>query len=241
MGEPKEIFQYAIGQGHLGLATLDAEGHYIAVNATLLAMHGWAEADLLGKHWEATVHPQDRTRAQEAYRLARTTGRGYVEVRAFRSDSIVVHQALTVTAIIDAAGKFDGYHCLRHDITGYKRDHEALSLAVEAAPTGLLILNLKGEIQSANQAVERLFGYKREELTGQNVETLFLSSFVDDASGAKGKNPVELTLALSGIEVSGMSRNGVKIPLQVYLNRIETSGGDVFAHLTGSDVESCRT
>ena len=232
VSERNEIFQHAIEQGDLGRATLDADGRYVAVNAALLAMHGWSESDLLGKHWEVTVHPQDRKRAREAYRLARSSGRSYVEVRAFRRDAGVVYQALSVTAVTAEAEIFAGYHCcspagLRHEITSYKRDHEVLSLAVEAAPNGLVILNLNGEIQSANPAVERLFGYQRDQLTGQTIETLFPSSFTDHVRAAKGQGLLELTLALSGLAVFGISRTGVRIPLQVYLNRIETSSGEL--------------
>lgn len=232
VSEPNEIFQHAIEQGNLGLAALDADGRYVAVNAALLAMHGWSESDLLGKHWEVTVHPQDRKRAREAYRLARSNGRSYLEVRALRDDAVVVYQALTVTAVTDEGGNFAGYHCcspagLRHHITSHKRHHEALSLAEEAAPNGLVILNLNGEIQSANPAVERLFGYQHDQLTGQTIETLFPSSFADHARAAKGQSLLELTLAVSGLAVFGISRTGVRIPLQVYLNRVETSAGEL--------------
>ena len=232
MSEPKELSQHAIEQGYLCLAAVEADGRYLAVNAARLAIDGGSEADLLGKHWEVTVRPQDRRRTGEEYRLAGSSARGYVEVRAFRRDAGVVYQALSVTAVTAEAEIFAGYHCcspagLRHEITSYKRDHEVLSLAVEAAPNGLVILNLNGEIQSANPAVERLFGYQRDQLTGQTIETLFPSSFTDHVRAAKGQGLLELTLALSGLAVFGISRTGVRIPLQVYLNRIETSSGEL--------------
>ena len=177
MVEPREIFQSAIEQGHLGLAALDADGKYVAVNAALLAMHGLEEGALLGKHWQVTVHPDDRKRATEAYLLAKTAGQSYVEVRALREDNVVVYQALTVTGVTDNRGEFAGYRCLRQNITRYRRDYEALTLAVESAPNGLLILDRRGTIQSANQAIEKLFGYRRDELTGQKVTVLFPALF----------------------------------------------------------------
>ena len=61
---------------------------------------------------------------------------------------------------------------LQHDISGSKWDQQALMLAVESAPSGLLILDSAGKIQSANRAVENLFGYSRQELLGQPVELL---------------------------------------------------------------------
>src|SRR5438876_834355 len=44
---------------------------------------------------------------------------------------------------------------------------------LEAAPDALIITNLKGIILLANSRTEELFGYEKEELQGQPVESLF--------------------------------------------------------------------
>lgn len=43
---------------------------------------------------------------------------------------------------------------------------------LEFAPVAMLLVNSKGEIQHLNSAAERLFGYSKESLIGQQVETL---------------------------------------------------------------------
>ena len=78
VSEPKELSQHAIEQGYLCLAAVEADGRYLAVNAARPAMDGGSEADLLGKHWEVTVRPQDRRRTGEEYRLAGSSARGDV-------------------------------------------------------------------------------------------------------------------------------------------------------------------
>lgn len=49
---------------------------------------------------------------------------------------------------------------------------QAFFIAVEESPTTIVITNLKGEIQYANQAFERSSGYKREEVLGKNPRFL---------------------------------------------------------------------
>ena len=228
MSEASDILIRAVEGARLGLAELDADGRFLSGNSEFLSMLGTRGTELLGQHWSVSVHPEDLGRAQEAYRLARTSGRGYVEIRGLRSDSSMGYQALTVTGISDDRGVFKGYHCLRHDISGYKRDQEALTLAVESAPNGFLMLDSSGQIRSVNRSVEMLFGYNRDELMGRFVETLLPERY--RASHLQHRDTFSNTKAMkrtSGEDLLGLRKDGVEIPLQVYLNRIETDAGEL--------------
>jgi PAS domain S-box-containing protein len=191
-------------------------------------MLGKQETNLLGEHWHASVHSGDHEAVEAAYSQARSTGRGYVEIRALRDDSTTVYQALTVTGGRNEQGVFTGYHCLRHDISSFKRDQEVLALAVESAPNGLLMLNSEGLIQSANRAVEVLFGYPREELAGRTVEMLLPERFRGRHLGHRADfNGNKSMKAMAGRDLVGLSKQGVEIPLQLYLNRIDTHTGEL--------------
>lgn len=49
--------------------------------------------------------------------------------------------------------------------------HDArFRLALEAAPTGMILVDRQGFIVLVNGQIERLFGYRREELMGQTIE-----------------------------------------------------------------------
>jgi PAS domain S-box-containing protein len=49
---------------------------------------------------------------------------------------------------------------------------EIFRLAVEASPCGMIVVKGDGTIAAINDEVERLFGYRREELFGQQIECL---------------------------------------------------------------------
>ena len=114
---------------------------------------------------------------------------------------------------------------LRPDISGYEREREALVLAVECAPSGLLILDSAGQIQSVNRAVEKLFGYTRQELAGCSVETLLPERLGSRHLGHREARESSET-SQAGRDLLGLRKDGAEIPLQVFLNRIETDTGD---------------
>jgi PAS domain S-box-containing protein len=223
-----DLLLQPIDAAHFGVATLDTEGRFVSVDAEYAAMLGKQGANLLGEHWRSTVQPADCNGVEAAYNMARSTGHGYVEIQALRSDATVVYQALTVTGKRDEFGSLTGYHCLRHDISRYKRDQEVLVLAVESAPNGLLMLDRTGQIQSANHAVEVLFGYQREELTGRKVEMLLPERYRTRHLGHRdGFNENKKTNAMAGRDLVGLRKDGVEIPLQLYLNRIDAHTGEL--------------
>lgn len=235
MTAQRTILHATIELADLGLADLDAEGRFVAVNPGFLSMLGMREADLLGQHWRVTVHPDDHGRAHDAYEHARANGRGYVEIRALRTDSPIIYQAITITGVNGERGVFTGYHCVRLDISCYERHQDALMLAVEPATNGLLMLNSVWEIQSANRAVEKLFGFTRNELIGCPVETLLPECFRARHQPYRGAfkssesmlNISEPVKTVAGRDLCGLRKDGVEIPLQVYLNRIETDTGEL--------------
>ncbi|MFO0733229.1 MAG: PAS domain S-box protein [Nitrospiraceae bacterium] len=60
---------------------------------------------------------------------------------------------------------------------------EQFRVAVEAAPSGMVLIDEEGTIQLVNAQVERLFGYTRDELIGRSVEIL-VPDVAKDSHGA---------------------------------------------------------
>ena len=210
----------------IGYARLDAHGCFEDMNDPYLAMLARTRQDLTGESWRLTVHPDDHHRTEQAYESARLGGHGYVEIRGLRADGSIVYQSITVARRTRVDGEFAGYLCLRHDISGYKADQEALLLAVESSPNGLLMLNSAGHIRLANTAVEELFGYSRQELLGQPVELLLPERFrARHREHRHSFNSNDAMNAMAGRDLRGLRKDGREIPLQVSLNTIETPAG----------------
>jgi PAS domain S-box-containing protein len=217
----------AIEAAHFGSVQMDAEEHFVSMNAEYLSMLGNSEASLVGKHWSATVHPGDVAGAQEAYRLARTEGIGYAEIRCQRNDSKVTYQGLTVTRLLDKGGSLTGFNCLLQDISVSKRETAALLLAIESAPHGFLIVDTEGHIQSANLAAETLLGYTKAELYRLPVESLLPERFRTHCVPQRHLlHADESAKEGSTKDVTVLRRDGIEIPVQVQLKRVKSPSGE---------------
>jgi formate hydrogenlyase transcriptional activator len=100
-------------------------------------------------------------------------------------------------------------------------------LAIEASPSGVLVIEPDGAIVLVNREVERQFGYTRDELVGQTVE-LLLPEALRAAHTAHRKGFARLPEARpmgTGLELFGRRKDGTEIPIEIGLNPIRTTNG----------------
>jgi formate hydrogenlyase transcriptional activator len=108
--------------------------------------------------------------------------------------------------------------------TGLKA--EALARAVaEWMPGGVLVVDSAGVIALANDQIEQLFGYTRDELIGQSIDTL-LPEFRRAAPAAHDAKFKTLPEAMGGgRRLLGRRRDGSEVPVEVGLSPLTTERG----------------
>jgi PAS domain S-box-containing protein len=113
------------------------------------------------------------------------------------------------------------------DITERKRAGEVLRLAVDASPNAVVMADSEGKIVLVNSQTEKMFGYRREELLGQQVDILvpheyrhhhptYRSEFMHDP---------QARLMGAGRDLHGLRKDGSEFPVEIGLNPIETEQG----------------
>jgi PAS domain S-box-containing protein len=109
-------------------------------------------------------------------------------------------------------------------MTGMKEyiAEEMFRLAVEACPSGMVMIDRAGEMVMVNTEIENQFGYRREELIGQPVEMLVPERLrPQHARHRHGFTPAPETRRMgAGRDLFGRRKDGTEFPVEVGLNPI---------------------
>jgi PAS domain S-box-containing protein len=113
------------------------------------------------------------------------------------------------------------------DITERRRAERRFRLAIESAPSGMVMVDPEGRVVLVNSQTEKMFGYRRDELIGQPVDMLIPERF-------RAKHPhyrrgffarPETRPMGAGRDLYGRHKDGTEFPVEIGLNPIETDEG----------------
>ncbi len=102
---------------------------------------------------------------------------------------------------------------------------------IDTAAEGIIVVDAKGQIDTFNQAAERLFGYQAQEIRGRHLASLLPDAFeVRKIGDSRGDER----------EVEGLHRKGSRIQLSLRISEMEISGKRMFTCLVADISERKR-
>ncbi len=140
-----------------------------------------------------------------------------------------------------AHGEFAGYIGSCMDVTDRRDAEEKFRLAIEGAPTAIVMIDQNERIVLVNMQAERLFGYDRRELIGQNVEMLVPERYREEHQSTRAEffaAPSPRNMGSAG-DLLARRKDGADLPVEINLNPIHTEAG-TFVLCTIADLSARR-
>ncbi len=98
---------------------------------------------------------------------------------------------------------------------------------LEAAPDAMVVVNQGGEIVLVNVQAEKKFGYRRDELIGQQVKNIIPEGFAERLIADATRSTADALAQHMGmgIELSGRRKDGSDFPIEIMLSPLESDEG----------------
>lgn len=209
---------------------VDRSGRLVAVNSQAARLFGYAREELLGHQVEVLVplrvrriHPQHRSRYL-TNPVPRPMGAG-MELAARRKDGSEFPAEIS----LKAAGRGGDQVVLAaiRDVTERRRAAAKLVGLLDSAPDGIVVVDDGGRIQMVNVQAERLFGYRRDELIGKQVDLLVpqASRRLHPQHRLRYAHDPRPRPMGAGIQLAGRRRDGSEFPADISLSALQTDEG----------------
>ncbi len=208
-------FTLAVEQGRSGQAGLNVEGYRDYRGVPVVGGWLWNEEHNFGLVYEIGIAD-----AYMTYHLIRNT------VIAVLLVTITLFLGLSFVLARRRQQSEASNRQLAAEMGERKQSEEKFRVLLESSPDGLLIVNRNGEITLANRQAERLFGYDRQELQGQQVEILIPGHLVkghDNKRLAFFANPHIRPMGV-GLDLYGRHRDGHEFAVEVGLSPVRSQG-----------------
>ena len=214
----------------------DFDGLIVLWNEGAHRMYGYPRSEIVGQSI-ARLHTEEDMLAgltQAMMKQALEGGKWEGPVERVHKDATTFTAHIVMTPRRSADGTPIGFLIMGSDITEQvklagelERSQAYTSAVLESAPDAMVIVNAEGEIQLANAATEKLFGYRRQELIGRHAEMLIPDRHRDRHPGnpaAFFSEPLVRPMD-AGLELTGRRKDGIEFPIQISLSPFQAEEG----------------
>ena len=206
----------------------DEKGYIFWYNDRWFEYTGTTLAEMAGWGWQKVHHPDHVQQVVDKITKCFQTGQVWEDTFPLRGKDGTYRLFLSrAIPIRDAKGNVLRWFGTNTDISETKESGVKYRGLLEAAPDAMVVVNQSGEIVLLNARAETEFGYRRDELLGQQVKTIIPIGFAERliADGTRSAADALAQQIGTGIELSGRRKNGSEFPIEIMLSPLESAEG----------------
>ena len=208
---------------------MSPQGQILSWNAGAERIAGYTAGQIIGQNFSRFFPAEDieRGRPAEILRMTAASGRSAEQGIRVRKDGSRFLASVTITALRDPVGELRGFSEISHDLSESEESAARYRGLLEAAPDAMVVVNPGGEIVLLNVQAEKQFGYRRDELVGQQVKNIIPQGFAERliADGTRTAAEALAQQIGTGIELVGRRKNGSEFPIEIMLSPLEGAEG----------------
>ncbi len=162
------------------IITIDTEGKITFYSKTSELIFGYETEEVVNKRWIQEFFVQNENFVFILLEHTREAGIYKGEAEMIRRSKQAFPAMVTITPLKGREGAFTGYTLIIEDITQKKETEEnirLLSLAIESATDGAVVIDLDGKILFVNRSHAHMHGYEPYEMIGRFQKDFYPRSY----------------------------------------------------------------